>query len=901
MAEKVVVKGGGTLDGAQFDNAASEATLQELLKVMKGFNTGGGSGGGAGGNTAGNKVQSLYTRLLGTSNDELEKNSSALSSSTSAIKSFAGGVLSAAGAGIGAVFGAAVTAGQGLVKFLLEGTSNFQKLSSVGAGFNGDIQAIAKAASSSGMSMEAFTELVTKNNTALVALGGSAQAGAIKIGQVSKELTEGQIGDKLFGLGLTVSDINDYMGSYLEQQARLGGLNKKGEKEIAQGNAIYAEELEKVIKLTGANRKDLEKQAQKLALDPLINKLMSSINRSTEAGEKQYQKGVANMAAAAEIGGDELQDALKAIAVGSIGDNKLAQAIASRAGITQKMAEEFVTGQREIGPMMNQIQGGLNGMVENANAGQIKNSEYLMESQKLVLRMRKYGDLEEVQKRQDMAAQKNTAGQIAQLGTLFSKIYNQILNKVVGSDAFTKLMKFIEEVATAFKENKGGIFDLIDTLSNGLGEAFDKMLAAFKSGGLVAALKTGFDEIFKLGSSAFKSNDLLINLKTGFESLISSLTPIVAGLFKTLFSAAFQSPEDKKKKDELQAKRTSVQEGLKNGTISEASGDRQLADIQNQLDSMNSKSPIEIMIEGIKSALADTFPKVTAFFNFISDFADKPLSAGLDAFKWALDNIGTILAVGGGVIAGMYILSAALGGVGGALTAVLTPVSLVLAAFGLAAGGLGYMFEGISKVVNSFVEGFKSIPVVLGQLAELDSNKLKGIASAMGDISGALSKLAGGGILTSLFGTGGLPDFIKSAKELENINSDAIRNTVSAVSSVKGIGSDLGKQAEGVKTFADSIKNLTDRIKELQVSLEKLNKTPGGTSATASAAASTTGTNTSTSSSSGGESATSSTSDKLEKLNILMTELVSINKEIRGFEKDQVDAIKGRNSAMGGK
>ena len=127
-------------------------------------------------------------------------------------------------------------------------------------------------------------------------------------------------------------------------------------------------------------------------------------------------------------------------------------------------------------------------------------------------------------------------------------------------------------------------------------------------------------------------------------------------------------------------------------------------------------------------------------------------------------------------------------------------------------------------------------------------------------------------------------------------NSDSIRNTVSAVSSVKGIGSDLGKQAEGVKTFADNIKNLTDRIKELQTALEKLNKTPGGTGAVTSA--------TTTSSSGGGAAggdATSASSDKLDKLNILMTELVSINKEIRGFEKDQVDAIKGRNNAMGGK
>jgi hypothetical protein len=897
MAEKVVVKGGGTLDGAQFDNAASEATLREILKAMKGSGPGGGGGGG-GGDADSNKVKSLYNRLLSKSNEELKKNSDAFSSSTSAVKSFTGGIISAAGAGLGAIFGAAVTAGEGLIKFLLEGTSNFQQLSSVGAGFNGDIQAIAKAAYSSGMSMEAFTALVTKNNTALVALGGNAQTGAIKLGQVSKELTEGDIGNKLFGLGLTVNDINDYMGSYLEQQTRLGGLNKKSAAEVAQGAAIYAEELDKVTKLTGIQRKDIEKQAGKLALDPLINKMMSSINRSTEEGERQYQKGIANMSALTEMGGQEVADAMKAVATGAIGDNKLAAMLMSR-GVSTKMAEEFVKGQRDLGSMNKQIIDALGPTVENANVAQIKSNEYLSEAAKAYYSLKKYDNISEQQKQAEIAAGKHTATQLAQIGTLFTKVYNFILNKVVGSSGFTKMMEFIDDVAKQFDAKKGGIFDLINTLADGLGDAFDKMVEAFKSGGISAALKTGFEEIFKLGSDLFKTNDLINSLKTGFETLMNSLTPIVASLFKGLFTSAFQSPEDKKKKENLESKKAELRK--KTNTEMPDMGDiSALKDVQSQLDAMESKSPIETMIEGIKNVLAETFPKVTAFFNFVSDFSSDALSASLKGLSWALENIGTILAVGGGVAVGMYLLSTVLGTVGASLTAVLTPVSLVLAAFGLAAGGLGYMFDGISKIINSFVEGFKSIPVVLGQLAELDSNKLKGIASAMGDISVALSKLAGGGILTSLFGTGGLPDFIKSAKELETINSDSIRNTVSAVSSIKGIGSDLGKQAEGVKTFADSIKNLTDRIKELQVSLEKLNKTPGGTGATASAtAASSSGTSGSSSSSS--ETATSSTSDKIEKLNILMTELVSITKEIRGFEKDQVDAIKGRNNAMGGK
>jgi hypothetical protein len=514
-----------------------------------------------------------------------------------------------------------------------------------------------------------------------------------------------------------------------------------------------------------------------------------------------------------------------------------------------------VLGQREIGGLTKQVNERFAKNVEGLADGQVAASQLLQGQQRLVSATNKFEtDQNSVQGKQ-AAENKKTAAQIAQIGTLFTKVYNYVLNKVVGSSAFTQLMKFIEDVATQFDNSKGGIFDLIDTLANGLGDAFGKMIEAFKSGGLISALKTGFNEVFKL------------------------LQPIVGNLFKGMLGGGGESKEG------LQAKRDSLSAASQNADGSMlVSLEQQIADIDAQIASIGSDSkPIDIF-EIMKNSVKDLLPFL------------EPLTNILKGIEWAMDNWGKMLLGAGGVVVAIGALGFALGPVGAALTAVLTPVSLVLAAFGFAAGGLGFMFQGISKIIDSFVEGFKSVPVVLSQLAELDSNKLKGIASAMSDIAGALSKLAGGGILSSLFGTGGLPDFIKSAKDLETINSDSIRNTVSAVSSVKGIGSDLGKQAEGVKTFADNIKNLTDRIKELQTALEKLNKTPGGTGAVTSA--------TTTSSSGGGAAggdATSASSDKLDKLNILMTELVSINKEIRGFEKDQVDAIKGRNNAMGGK
>jgi hypothetical protein len=49
----------------------------------------------------------------------------------------------------------------------------------------------------------------------------------------------------------------------------------------------------------------------------------------------------------------------------------------------------------------------------------------------------------------------------------------------------------------------------------------------------------------------------------------------------------------------------------------------------------------------------------------------------------------------------------------------------------------------------------------------------------------------------------------------------------------------------------------------------------------------------------GGQPTTNASSERQEKLNTLIFELVEITKEVRDFNKDQVDAIRQRGSAMG--
>ena len=70
---------------------AAEATLQELLRVMKGKGGGGGSGGG-GSTEASSKAQDLYTTAVTRGTKSRRQNTKAVDNSTGALKRMAGAV-----------------------------------------------------------------------------------------------------------------------------------------------------------------------------------------------------------------------------------------------------------------------------------------------------------------------------------------------------------------------------------------------------------------------------------------------------------------------------------------------------------------------------------------------------------------------------------------------------------------------------------------------------------------------------------------------------------------------------------------------------------------------------------------------------------------------------------------
>jgi len=132
-------------------------------------------------------------------------------------------------------------------------------------------------------------------------------------------------------------------------------------------------------------------------------------------------------------------------------------------------------------------------------------------------------------------------------------------------------------------------------------------------------------------------------------------------------------------------------------------------------------------------------------------------------------------------------------------------------------------------------------------------------------------------------------DKIRQNAEILKVFGYSVKTFSSAgSSSITKVGSDFASQAAGVNTFTESIKNLNKAITDLNASLATIAKSsiPGGGKSNLEVVSTALG----GANTGGGASS--------EKLNTLVTELVSLTKDIKESSKDQADALKGRRDAL---
>jgi len=314
-------------------NAATEATLKEILKAINdgaggGYKKGGkpgkeekdkggpggdtkdGGGGKAGGlNSLGKAVGSVIRpiQMVGGGFMALGK------STTSLIQSFANAGDSFTGAAsvfsgipvLGGILSAVAAAADKTL-------GSYQAATAGGATFGGSMNNFAAAASGAGMTMDKFGALIAQNSEALMTLGGTTEEGAKRFAGMSKEIRSSGIGTQLYGLGMTTEQVNQGMASYLKTYGANGALQGKSTKELAQGAGQYLKELDALAKITGQNRAEIQKEQEARMKDSQFRAATAHLdadqakmmNNFISQFPKEQQEAVKDMIATGNITSD---------------------------------------------------------------------------------------------------------------------------------------------------------------------------------------------------------------------------------------------------------------------------------------------------------------------------------------------------------------------------------------------------------------------------------------------------------------------------------------------------------------------------------------------------------------------------------------------------------------------
>ena len=142
------------------------------------------------------------------------------------------------------------------IHFLENMNGTFQNMSKVGAGFNGDLGALAAGAGAARMSIGAFATLIGNNSQNLTTLGGSVNQGAKRFAELSRAMFEdGAVIQGMTNLGYSLEESNELLmdnAAMLGRQARLRGMS---DQDVTAATLNMAKNIAMMAEISGESAK----------------------------------------------------------------------------------------------------------------------------------------------------------------------------------------------------------------------------------------------------------------------------------------------------------------------------------------------------------------------------------------------------------------------------------------------------------------------------------------------------------------------------------------------------------------------------------------------------------------------------------------------------------------------
>jgi len=189
-----------------------------------------------------------------------------------------GGLLSST---LGAVFGASEKL-----------FASFQSAASVGATFEGSVREMTRTASAAGLTTEQFTGIIAKNGEGLALLGKGAEDGAKRFGQLAKNMRGALTTEGLANLGYSAESANEHMAKFTSRLARSGVAQTMNTEQLTKASVDYLKNLDALSKLTGKSKDALEAEQDAMMNEAKFRALLQGKDAKTQEQLKRLMMSV---------------------------------------------------------------------------------------------------------------------------------------------------------------------------------------------------------------------------------------------------------------------------------------------------------------------------------------------------------------------------------------------------------------------------------------------------------------------------------------------------------------------------------------------------------------------------------------------------------------------------------
>ena len=653
---------------------------------------------------------------------------------------------------------------------------SFRTLNDVGMNFASQSEAgansmveLARQASTANLSIDQFTKALSENTAVAIAIGTESFA------QISKNV---RMAAMQFGqYGMTIDQLNEFTGDYLEMQRVTGTLEAMSEAERTKRSNEYLQSLTNLTRVTGLSRKQIADSLKQQKDEATLKSFLMTLDADARKSLTEVTDSVQTVFAAIP-GGDQVGEAFGQIVAGlPAAGTEFGQTLA-RAGAHSEMAA-------------------LEDLGRQVRAGKISKEEAQQRSMDLLRSLQGNESFRKQLATMTLAGDENAKAMTGFIGNLQGADLAAVRNQIA-QDGTTKSFNNMGEIFNKF----GTMFDKIISgiLSDPtVGKAINDMFSAITKAGDGLANTLGDKVIPKFVASInqFVTGGGIEKMMDGFENIIDSISNFISNITKFDLSTALFGGTGKTK----DADGNEIEEEVK-GLF----GDLNLGEM---FSNMISKA-----FDGVVSGFMALLTNPLVIGGLIAVFAGpKIISAIASGAGSLMSNMtsgilgkipgmgakGGAPKMGGKAGGGMAGAGKGLGGfIGGLGEGVMKGAAAGLSAFGAGsvkillgaatvAGVITAIGAGIAaaawltgKALPSFIEGIKGFE-------DLDGTKLADAAKGMLAISGAMAAFGAGtavaglgslvgGITSGLAGLfGGETDPLEQMKKFSDANIDGTK------------------------------------------------------------------------------------------------------------------------------